>query len=82
MTVLTGLAAKILLRRLYPAAKLRGSVPGPARIIDDSAGDRNEVGITGTHDLFGLLVPGDKADRDSGQPSCSLDCPRQWHLRR
>ena len=39
-------------------------VPGPARVPEQAAGQRHQVGLFVNHDRFGLLRFGDQADRN------------------
>jgi hypothetical protein len=48
-------------------------VPRPARVIEDAAGERDEVGVPGADDRFRLLEGGDQADRDDGHVHRALD---------
>ena len=45
-------------------AECSGRMPGPARIPEQAAGQRDQVGLPVGKDRFGLLRFGDQADRD------------------
>ena len=44
-------------RRVHRAAELGGRMPRPARVVEDAAGERDEVGVAGADDRLGLLEP-------------------------
>src|SRR5690348_453817 len=56
------LRAQILRRRIHLAAERGSRVPRPARVVEDAAGERHEVGIAGSDDRLGLLEVGDQPD--------------------
>ena len=45
-------------------AEMRSRVPRPTRIVKNSAGERDEIGVAGADDRFGLLKFRNKAHRD------------------
>ena len=62
--ILSRLRAQILLGRTYMRAKVRGRVPGPPRIEEDCARQRDHCGIPGGDDGLRLLELGDQSNRD------------------
>src|SRR3954451_13944086 len=75
-----GLRAPILRRRFDLAAEFGCGVPGPARVVEQAAGERDHVGLAGCDDLFGLLRLCDQADGDGGQTRLALDGLCKLHL--
>jgi len=47
LPILARLRAQVLRRRLDLGAEMRGGMPGPARIVEQPAGERHEVGVAG-----------------------------------
>jgi putative flippase GtrA len=47
VSILARLRSQILRRRLDGGAKVGGGVPGPARIVEEPAGERHEIGVAG-----------------------------------
>ena len=62
--MLARLRAEVLGRRLDLAPERGGRVPRPPRIVENAAGKRDEVSVSGADDGFGLLELGDQSDRD------------------
>src|SRR4051812_32898135 len=75
-----GLRAPILRRRFDLAAEFGCGVPGPARVVEQAAGERDHVGLAGCDDVFGLPRLGDQADGDGGQTRLALDGLGKLHL--
>ena len=67
------LTPQILRRRLHRRAKMRGRVPGPARVLEDRAGDGDQVGIAVVQDRLGMLELGDQAHRHNRDLDCGFD---------
>src|SRR5690348_13373629 len=80
VAMLTRLRSQILRRRLDLAAERRGRVPWPARIVKHAASKRDQIGIAGADDRFGLLEIGDEADGDDRHVHGSLDRAGERHL--
>jgi hypothetical protein len=76
----SGLRPQILLWRSDLFAKKRGSMPGPARIIENVAGERYEIRISSADDCFRLFEAGDQADRNKRYACRGLDRPRERYL--
>ena len=51
---------------------MRGSMPWPARIVENGPRQRDHVGIAGTEDGLGLLEFTNEPDGDNGNPRCLL----------
>jgi hypothetical protein len=78
--MLPWLRPHVLRRRFNLSTKLCGCVPWPAWVIEDPAGERDEIGISGAHDGFGLLEGSDESDRYYWDTDCTLHCPRKRNL--
>src|SRR5258706_7696199 len=60
--------------------EMRRGMPRPARVVEDRPRKRDQVGIAGTDNGFGLLKLGNEPDGDHGHVRCPLHGAREWHL--
>src|SRR5260370_16909385 len=60
--------------------EMRGRMPRPARIVENRPRKRDQVGIAGTDNGFGLLKVRNEPDSDHGYARCLLHGAREWHL--
>src|SRR3984893_8506236 len=60
--------------------EVRRGVPWPAWVVEYRARKRDQIGVAGTDDGFGLLKLGNKPDSDDGHARCPLHGAREWHL--
>src|ERR1700724_3662923 len=60
--------------------EVRRGVPWPAWVVEYRARKRDQIGVAGTDDGFGLLKLGNKPDSDHGHARCPLHGARKWHL--
>src|SRR3984957_20439251 len=74
------LRAPILRRGIHFATELGRGVPGPARIVEHAASERDHIGLAGSDDFFGVARFGDQADRHRGHAGGLLDRPRKRQL--
>jgi small-conductance mechanosensitive channel len=74
------LRAEVLRRGADLRAQVGGGVPGPARIIKDGPGQRDQVGVAGADDRLRLLEAGDQAHRNHRHGGCSLHRAGERHL--
>src|ERR1700733_2715059 len=74
------LRAPILRRGVHFATELGRSVPGPARIVEHAAGERDHIGLAGSDDFFGVAGFGDQADGHRGHAGGLLDRLRKRQL--
>src|SRR5579871_3191039 len=72
-----GLRAPILRRGINRAAELGRGVPGPARIVEHAAGERDHVGLARRNDLFRRVRFRDQADGHRGHAGCFFDRLRE-----
>ncbi len=70
-------AAASAARRSHPA---RRSTPGPARVVQECAGQRHHVGLAIGDDLLGLGRVGDQADRHDRDAHLGLHGSCERHL--
>ncbi|KIU01221.1 hypothetical protein QU39_00170, partial [Staphylococcus aureus] len=75
-----GLAAPVLLRGADLRAELGRRVPGPARVVEHDAGERDRVRPALGEDRLGLSRLGDESDGDGGEPRLGLDARGVGHL--
>src|ERR1700704_873434 len=71
----------LVLWRIVPllAHRYRG-VPGPARVEQHAAAERDQVGLAAREDVLGVLGLGDEPDRDGGGGRIPPAAPRERHL--
>jgi hypothetical protein len=74
------LRAEILVGDFDLRAEMRSGLPRPARIVQDRAGERDDIGITGTYNGFRLLEFGDQTHGDDGHAGGSLDRASERNL--
>src|ERR1700723_1618307 len=74
------LRAPILRRGKHLTAELCRGVPGPARIIEHAAGERDHIGLAGSDDFFRVARFGDQADGHRGHAGGLLDRLRKRQL--
>src|ERR1700733_1258651 len=74
------LRAPILRRGVNLATELGGGVPGPARILEHAAGERDHIGLAGSDDFFGVARFGDQSDGHRGHAGGLLDRLRKRQL--
>jgi len=72
---------KILLPGAYLRTQLSCSMPRPARIVEDRAGQRDHVCIAGPNDRFDLFDPRDQSDGDNRHRDRGFAGTRKRHLR-
>ena len=77
---LTRLAAKILFGRINGFPEMRGSVPRPARIVEDRSRDRNEISIPRCQYGFRLFEVSNETDSDHRYLDCVFDGARERYL--
>jgi len=66
--------------RTHMCAELRCGVPRPARVVEDGARDRDEIGVPCSDDGFGLLELRDEPHCDHRHVDGLLDGARERHL--
>jgi hypothetical protein len=74
------LGTKILIGHANVGAKFRGGVPWPARIEEDRARQRDQVGIAGRDDRLGLIEAADQPDGNHRDTHDGLDRTGKRHL--
>ncbi|MEA3101563.1 MAG: hypothetical protein QOF74_5803 [Caballeronia mineralivorans] len=72
---------KILLPGAYLRTQLSCSMPRPARIVEDRAGQRGHVCIPNPNDRFDLFDPRDQSDGDNRHRDRGFAGTRKRHLR-
>ncbi len=77
---LRGLRAKILTGSPDLRAEMCSGMPRPTGIVQHSAGERDEIGVTSTHDGFCLFEFGDETHGDDWHIGGSLDRASERHL--
>ena len=75
-----GAGALILRRTGGLGAERVGSVPSPARVVEEAAGERHPVSAPFGNDRLCLAGVGDHADRLHGDPARFLDHLGERHL--
>src|SRR2546430_11762996 len=61
-------------------AQLRGGMPGPARIVEKLAAERDQVGLAARHHVLGELGFPDLADRHGRHAGLAAHSRRERHL--
>src|SRR6185437_8527594 len=61
-------------------AEMGGGMPGPARVVENRPRERDQVGVAGADNGFGLFKLGDEPDGDHGHPGRRLYGARERHL--
>ena len=72
---LSRLRTKILRRRGNSGSEVGCGVPGPAGIVEDGAGESDEIGIPGADNGFSLLKFSDQAHGNDRNVYRRLNCP-------
>ena len=66
--------------RLNLRAEMRGRMPRPARIVQDSASKGDKVGVTSSENGFRLLEFGDQPNGDHRHSCCGFDRTSERNL--
>jgi len=73
MAMATGLRTQILFWSFHGRAEMRGSMPGPARIVEYGSRESDKIGVASSNNRLSLIIACDETDRDGRQVRCSLD---------
>src|SRR5690606_31110930 len=77
---LAGCAAQILMRHFKGSAKSFGGMPGPARVVQHTPANTDEISFLICDDGLGMMRVANQAHTHGGDVYCLLNAGCKWHL--